>query len=312
MLAEVRSVVTVLERRVGTMRPAERDVLARARKQVEFLSRERKEIAHEQTKPPLTPEELELALLGAHAKTMGDVVRRAMTPGATRLDLALLTEALEVDEALEQRYVARLPKVPRASLVDNLNALRLDLAALRQQHLTVVEAWSTGGDVARRSFLRALLDDQLALYDEECAMVAPSARRPARVRHVVASLRGGVDRLRALGLTAADAAVVVSAEERLVPLASDAAGPIDPKALAEELAEVRRTYAEHFTGKRRSAASRPLLESLCQRLASVVLQALDLRLTGVVTNDDPQLRAARVALMNYESELAAVRQWQSR
>lgn len=314
LLADMRAIVTVLERRLGPLRPAEKELLNTARKKAELFARERAAIAEEKKRPPFTPEEQVLVDLGARAKVAQGMHRRAFRPDAERIDLAVLYEVSEEMETIEARMRERMPARPTAWMAEALTAVRIDVEGCRQHHLKIVEAWSTGDVDARREFVHALVGDQLASIDEELRGVPRDAWRPTRLRHVVDVLRLLGERIRALSpLTGADGEVIAQLEDRAEALRHDldrlGTQPADEKriaALGRELEAARAVYQKNFAGLPRKDVSAPLLRQICTRVASVALQAFDARDVSDSAGVVKLLRRSRELLWTYENEESAV------
>lgn len=273
MIADARSIVAVLERRLGPLRPAERDVLDRARGQVALFTKDRAAITEVKAQPPIAPEEVLLRALATRAIVAVGLLRRAFHEGADRVDLALLTEIIELLEAVERGMVERVPSAPRPWIVENLSGIRMDLATCRRQHLGLVEAWSSGDEASRLGYLRALAENKIALWDADVDGIPTEVRRPTRLRHVAAALRTIADRIRAVGsLTAADVDVLAEIEQRAEVIEAERAGLVaareaaTPDSIARildgEIATVRRLYKENFAGRARRDVSLPLLGGL--------------------------------------------------
>jgi len=306
LLADVRSIITLLERRLGPLRPAERELLARARKQVELFARERGAIAEHKKRPPFTPDEQVIVDLGARGKAVNGILRRAFHPSAERVDLAALFDVAEEMATIEQRMLAAMPRQRTSWMVEALQAVRQDVAVCEQQRLRIVEAWSTGPIDTRREFLHALGADALAIADEEDRDIAPELRRPARRRHMAAAMRLIGERIRAFGeLTGADGDVLGTLDDRAVAIEAERPTP-SLAALSRELEAVNKLYAVNFPKRKRDEVSLPLLRQICSRAVHATLQVFDIAQADRTEATVKALRRARQLLWIFDGEYDAV------
>jgi hypothetical protein len=308
LLADARAIVTLLERRLGPPRPAEKELLARARKHVELFAGERAAIAEARKRGPFTPDEQVLVDLGARGKAVNGILRRAFDPSLAveRIDLAALFDVAEEMAAIEEKMLAATPKQSSTWMVQGLQAVRQDIAVCEQQRLRIVEAWSTGPTDTRREFLHALAADARAIADEEDRDIAPELRRPARRRHMAAAMRLIAERLRALGpLTGADGDVLGALNDRAASLEAARSSP-SLASLSRELEAVNKLYAANFAKRMREEVSLPLLRSICTRAVHATLQVFDITEADRTDATVRALRRARQLLWIFDGEYDAV------
>ncbi len=293
ILKSVQSVVTALEADAARAQGPERRLLALAREKVAAFTRERDAILAARSGPPPSPTAKRLSDLASRAMLYQDLLQRARA--SQRMDLAMLTEAIEGLEAIERQMVEASAVETPSWAAGNVEVTRKALAAFRAQQRHVTESMTEGEDAKRLHFLRSVAADVKASAEAEQLGVSIAARRPARLRHIADALRLLATQLRVVPGSSEEEGPVLGAIAELVDIdrrLNESVRPDAPAiltALRGELVAIEALFREHFAGAPKEEENEAILRRIVIRAASVALQADDL----ASESDRPEVEAIR-------------------